>query len=87
MKDLMRCRRGATAIEYGLFAGLAAIVLMSGASTIGAKVGGTFANAGAAMAAAPDAPPPSDGSLRATAGEARLIRVEESREGFLDRNR
>lgn len=75
------CRRGATAIEYGLFAGLAAIVLMSGASTIGEKVNGTFAQAGAAMAATPGTE--TVAMMDATSSDARLIHVRESQEGFI----
>ena len=53
MRNLIHCRRGATAIEYGLFAALVAILLSSGISTIGEKIGSSFSEAGAAMAAAP----------------------------------
>lgn len=55
MKHLIHCQRGATALEYGIFLCLAAIILSSGLSTVGERIGGTFSRAGAAMAAAPHA--------------------------------
>lgn len=85
MRRLLHCRRGATAIEYGLFLGLAAIVLMSGASSIGAGIGGTFSQAGAAMAAAPAGGPHAarDGGD----AHARMVHIGETQEHFIDEHR
>ena len=83
MRSLVKCRRGATAIEYGLFAALAVILLSSGVSTIGDKIGGTFANAAGAMAAPVPvaAPGGADASIEASGGGgahgARHIVVDE----------
>ena len=76
MRKLAKCSRGATAIEYGLFAGLAAIVLMSGVSTIGERIGGTLSNAGAAMAATP-----------ASGADGTRVEIREAEPGFLDRHK
>jgi Flp pilus assembly pilin Flp len=74
MRKFVKCTRGATSIEYGLFGALAAIVLMSGLSTIGERIGGSFSKAGAAMAAGRDTP------------EGTRIEIRKAENGFLDRH-
>jgi len=72
MRTLLKCRKGATAIEYGLFAALAALVLSSGVTTIGERIGGTFATAAGAMAASP-----ADAALARESGRARHLVIDE----------
>jgi len=43
MLRLQNDRRGVTALEYGLIASLVAIVLIAGATTLGANLNTTFA--------------------------------------------
>jgi pilus assembly protein Flp/PilA len=50
MKNFLRSRSGATAIEYGLIAGLIAVVVITAVSTVGTTLSSTFY---AAMASAP----------------------------------
>ncbi len=40
---------GATAIEYGLIAALIALVIITGVTTVGTKLRGTFNNIGSAI--------------------------------------
>jgi pilus assembly protein Flp/PilA len=40
---------GATAIEYGLIAALISVALITGATTLGTKIGDTFTNLGTKM--------------------------------------
>jgi len=40
---------GATAIEYGLIAALISVALITGATTLGTKIGTTFNNLGTKM--------------------------------------
>ena len=40
---------GATAIEYGLIAALISVALITGATTLGGKIGDTFNNLGTKM--------------------------------------
>ncbi|MBY5836113.1 Flp family type IVb pilin [Rhizobium leguminosarum] len=51
---------GATAIEYGLIAALISVALITGATTLGGKIGDTFNNLGTKM----------DGAVTATAPAA-----------------
>lgn len=73
MRRFLSCSRGATTIELGLFAVLAVILINSGVSTVGEKFGGTFAQAGAAMASSP----PQTSAVQA---EIAATRTEESLE-------
>ncbi|MBY5715794.1 Flp family type IVb pilin [Rhizobium leguminosarum] len=58
---------GATAIEYGLIAALISVALITGATSLGDKIGTTFTNLGTKMqgavdkTAAPAAPPAAGG--------------------------
>lgn len=40
--EFVKCRSGATAIEYGLIASLIAVVIIGAATTLGTKLGNTF---------------------------------------------
>lgn len=92
MRKLIACQRGATTIEYGVFAALAIALVTSGVSTLGENIGSTFTRAGAAMAAAPE--PAGTAAARQggmSAGGTTLIHVEdihvklgESRDEFLE---
>ena len=44
LKQLLRCRKGATAIEYGLIAALIAVVTIAGLSLVGTNLNATFGN-------------------------------------------
>ena len=44
MKKLAGNRSGATAIEYGLIAGLIAVVIIAGVTAVGTTMSGTFNN-------------------------------------------
>ena len=46
MKKLAASRSGATAIEYGLIAGLIAVAIIAGATTLGTDLGGAFSTVG-----------------------------------------
>jgi pilus assembly protein Flp/PilA len=46
---LARHRSGATAIEYGLIAGLVAVVIMASVVGMASEVGSTYSKAGVAM--------------------------------------
>ena len=45
MKKLAGNRNGATAIEYGLIAGLIAVVIVAGVTTVGGNLGTVFTHA------------------------------------------
>jgi len=49
---------GVTAIEYGLIAGLVAVVIITAVQTIGTDLKGTFDSVGAALPQPPAAPAP-----------------------------
>jgi len=53
MKSLVtrfwRCESGATAIEYGLIAGLISVVIISAVKTVGTKVSADFSKVGNAL--------------------------------------
>jgi pilus assembly protein Flp/PilA len=42
LRLFMRCRTGATAVEYGLIMALIAVVIITGASAAGTAIGGKF---------------------------------------------
>ena len=42
VRDLATCRRGATAIEYGLIAALIVIAMMGGLKSLGGGAGGMW---------------------------------------------
>lgn len=89
MSDLMRCRRGATTIEYGIFLALAAMVLSSGIGTIGDHIGDPFSKAGAAMAATSprtDGPEGGERTMLAASTNHHMIHIKEDQNGFLDRH-
>jgi pilus assembly protein Flp/PilA len=44
VKEFVRNEDGATAIEYGLIAGLIGVAIIGGASTLGNNLSGTFTN-------------------------------------------
>lgn len=80
MKTILRALRddrGATSIEYGVFAAFAAVVALSGLSAVGGKINGVFATAGQAMAAST----PAD---NATVAEATRVAVGDTRDQFLE---
>ena len=54
-KPFLRDERGATAIEYGLIAGLIAVVIITGATLTGDTLDGQFTAISTALA--PAAPP------------------------------
>lgn len=41
---MLRCRRGVTALEYGLIAGLIAVVLLVGAGQMGTNISNTLSH-------------------------------------------
>ena len=43
----VRCKRGATAIEYGLLAGLIAVAIIAGATATGSNLASMFTKIGA----------------------------------------
>ncbi|UXU89285.1 Flp family type IVb pilin [Burkholderia sp. S-53] len=49
IKRFLRENNGVTAIEYGLIAGLIAVAILAGASTIGTNLGNMFTNLGACL--------------------------------------
>ena len=49
----LRDKRGATAIEYGLLAGLIAVAIIAGATLAGTNLGGLFSAVGTKLAAIP----------------------------------
>jgi pilus assembly protein Flp/PilA len=56
LKQFWNEEDGATAIEYGLIAGLVAIVIVAGLTTLGTDLSTMFTNIGAAVTAhSPDA--------------------------------
>jgi pilus assembly protein Flp/PilA len=42
LRDFLRSESGATAVEYGLIAGLIAIVIIVGVTSVGTKLSTTF---------------------------------------------
>ena len=48
-RTLRACRRGATAIEYGLIAALIVIAMMAGMQSLGGGVGGMWTKLGDSM--------------------------------------
>lgn len=44
MRMLFACRRGATAIEYGLIAALIGVAIISSLNALGGRAGGMWAN-------------------------------------------
>ncbi len=58
LTSLKSDKRGVTAIEYALIAGLVAVVLIGGATTLGTSLSGAFTSVGTAVStAAPAAAP------------------------------
>ena len=49
LRAFIRDQKGATAIEYGLIAGLIAVVIIGAVTTVGTKVSGTFNTVGNAL--------------------------------------
>jgi pilus assembly protein Flp/PilA len=49
LKALAKDERGVTALEYGLIAGLVAVVIVVSVTALGQKLGGTFAAITAAL--------------------------------------
>jgi pilus assembly protein Flp/PilA len=49
LSALANDERGVTALEYGLIAGLVAVVIITSVTTLGSKLSSTFANVAAAM--------------------------------------
>ena len=49
IRTFLRDRRGATAIEYALMAGLIALAIITGVSGIGVKLSGYFSEASSAL--------------------------------------
>lgn len=76
MLRMLRDRRGATTIEYGVFLVFGAIVLLSGLSSIGGSLNGVFDKAGQAMAAG--APPKASGIA-----EVESVQVKDAEYGIL----
>ena len=48
-KRFLKESNGVTAIEYGLIAGLIAVAILAGASTIGTNLGNMFTNLGTCL--------------------------------------
>ncbi|OXJ37398.1 Flp family type IVb pilin [Burkholderia sp. HI2714] len=51
IKRFLKENNGVTAIEYGLIAGLIAVAILAGASTIGTNLGNMFSNLGTCLTA------------------------------------
>lgn len=49
LKALIRDERGVTALEYGLIAGLVAVVIVTSVTTLGTKLQSTFTTIAAAL--------------------------------------
>jgi pilus assembly protein Flp/PilA len=49
LQALIRDERGVTALEYGLIAGLVAVVIVTSVTTLGTKLQTTFASIAAAL--------------------------------------
>lgn len=49
IKRFLRENDGVTAIEYGLIAGLIAVAILAGASTLGTNLGNMFTNLGTCL--------------------------------------
>jgi pilus assembly protein Flp/PilA len=56
LRGLRKDKSGVTALEYGLIAGLIAVVIIGAVTTLGTTVSGTFTAISNAMPAAPAAP-------------------------------
>jgi pilus assembly protein Flp/PilA len=52
LKNLLKNKKGATAIEYGLIAALIAVVIIAALSFVGEEVSTTFNNIGTAVGSA-----------------------------------
>ena len=52
LKKLSASRNGATAIEYGLIAGLVAVAIIAGATTLGTDLSGAFSTVGGKVSTA-----------------------------------
>lgn len=50
LRTLLACRRGATAIEYGLIAGLIAVAMITGLAALGGGAGGMWTDIGTEVA-------------------------------------
>ena len=51
LRALLRDERGVTAMEYGLLAGLIAVVIIGAVTTVGTSLSTTFTNVAAALPA------------------------------------
>jgi pilus assembly protein Flp/PilA len=49
IKNFLKNESGATAIEYGLIAGLIAVVIIGAVTTVGSKISTTFTNVSNAL--------------------------------------
>ena len=49
IKRFLRENNGVTAIEYGLIAGLVAVAILAGASSLGTSLGNMFTNLGTCL--------------------------------------
>jgi pilus assembly protein Flp/PilA len=49
LSSLIKDERGVTALEYGLIAGLVAVVIVGSVTALGTKLSGTFATISAAL--------------------------------------
>lgn len=56
LSALAKDERGVTALEYGLIAGLVAVVIVTSVTSLGTKLAGTFAAIVAALPGTPAAP-------------------------------
>jgi len=52
LKNLLKNKKGATAIEYGLIAALIAVVIIVSLRTVGTNVSSTFQSIGTAVSSA-----------------------------------
>lgn len=50
LRTLLACRRGATAIEYGLIAALIALAMITGLAALGGGTGGMWTDIGTEVA-------------------------------------
>jgi len=55
--SLVRCRRGAASLEFGLLAALIAVAAVQAFSQVGATLGSTFETINSRMEAAEELPP------------------------------
>jgi len=49
LRTLINDERGVTALEYGLIAGLVAVVIVTSVTALGSKLNGTFTSIAAAL--------------------------------------